>query len=68
MTLGHVILSCALPLCSKSKKEKKRKKKENINNDLAVLPSHDTAALTSCLLTTHYQTMADNNCSSTQCL
>jgi len=30
-----VILSCALFLCSKSRK------KRNINNDLAVLPSHD---------------------------
>ena len=35
MTLSHVILSCALFLCSKSRK------KRNINNDLAVLPSHD---------------------------
>ena len=37
MTLSHVILSHAPSLCSKSRKEKKR----NINNDLAVLPSHD---------------------------
>jgi len=31
-------LSCA-PLCSC--KSKKKKKKRNINNDLAILPSHD---------------------------
>jgi len=37
VTLSHVILSRALSLCNKSRKEKKR----NINNDLAVLPSHD---------------------------
>jgi len=37
VTLSHIILSCAPSLCSKSRKEKKR----NINNDLAVLPSHD---------------------------
>jgi len=30
-----VILSCALSLCSKSRK------KRNINDDLAILPSHD---------------------------
>jgi len=39
--LSHVILSHAPSLCSKSRKEKKRKRKVNINNDLAVLPSHD---------------------------
>jgi len=31
-------------LCSKSK-IKEKEKKRNINNDLAVLPSHDTAQL-----------------------
>jgi len=41
MTLGHMILSHTLSLCSKSRKEKKR----NINNDLVVLPSHDNLEL-----------------------
>jgi len=36
-----VILSHALP-CSCKSKEKEKEKKRNINNDLAVLPSHDT--------------------------
>ena len=40
MILSHVILSHALSLCSKSRKEKK--KKRNINNDLVVLPSYDS--------------------------
>ena len=31
---GHMILSCTSSLCSKSKKE-------NINNNLAILPSYD---------------------------
>jgi len=35
-----VILSHALP-CSCKSKEKEKEKKRNINNDLAVLPSHD---------------------------
>ena len=35
---SHITLSCA-PLCSY--KSKKKKKKRNINNDLAILPSHD---------------------------
>jgi len=38
---SHVILSHT-PSCSyKKRKEKKKKRKRNINNDLAVLPSHD---------------------------
>jgi len=44
----HVTLSCECDtflhslLCSKSKiKEKEKEKKRNINNDLAILPSHD---------------------------
>ena len=37
---SHVILSRTL-LCS-CESEKRKKKKRNINNDLAVLPSHDT--------------------------
>jgi len=36
-----VILSHAPP-CSCKSKEKEKEKKKNINNDLAVLPSHDT--------------------------
>jgi len=36
-----VILSHA-PLCSCKSKEKEKEKKRNINNDLDVLPSHDT--------------------------
>jgi len=36
-----VILSHAPP-CSCKSKEKEKEKKRNINNDLAVLPSHDT--------------------------
>jgi len=39
-----VILSCAPSLCSKSRKEKK-KRKEKINNDLAILPSHDNGVM-----------------------
>ena len=35
-----MILSHAPSLCSKSRKEKT--KKRNINNDLAIFPSHDT--------------------------
>ena len=37
---SHVILSHAPP-CSCKSKEKEKEKKRNINNDLAVLPSHD---------------------------
>ena len=37
---SHMILSHALP-CSCKSKEKEKEKKRNINNDLAVLPSHD---------------------------
>ena len=37
VTLSHMILSHAPSLCSKSRKEKKGK-----NNNLVVLPSHDT--------------------------
>jgi len=37
VTLSHIILSHAPSLCSKSRKEKKGK-----NNNLVVLPSHDT--------------------------
>jgi len=36
---GHVILSYTLP-CIVSPKKRKEKKR-NINNDLAILPSHD---------------------------
>ena len=39
VTLSHMILSRALSLYSKSKKEKNI----NINNDLAVLLSHDSS-------------------------
>jgi len=35
-----VILSHAPP-CSCKSKEKEKEKKRNINNDLAILPSHD---------------------------
>ena len=40
---SHMILSHA-PSCSckSNKKRKEKKRKRNINNDLAVLPSHDT--------------------------
>jgi len=39
-----MILSHA-PSCScKKRKEKKKKRKRNINNDLAILPSHDSIA------------------------
>jgi len=41
-----VILSHAPP-CSCKSKGKEKEKKRNINNDLAVLPSHDTGALLS---------------------
>jgi len=37
---SHMILSHAPP-CSCKSKEKEKEKKRNINNDLAVLPSHD---------------------------
>ena len=41
---SHMILSHA-PSCScKKRKEKKKKRKRNINNDLAILPSHDSIA------------------------
>jgi len=36
-----VILSHAPP-CSCKSKEKEKEKKRNINNDLAILPSHDS--------------------------
>jgi len=36
MILSHT------PPCSCKSKEKEKEKKRNINNDLAVLPSHDT--------------------------
>ena len=39
---SYIILSHALLLYSKSRKEKKKKYKRNINNDLAILPSHDS--------------------------
>jgi len=39
-----MILSHALPYSCKSK-EKEKEKKRNINNDLAVLPSHDIIPL-----------------------
>jgi len=35
-----VILSCA-PSCSYKSNKKRKEKKRNIDNDLAVLPSHD---------------------------
>jgi len=53
VTLSYMILSRTPSLCSKSRKEKKRKEKkekEKINNDLAVLPSHDTTPLLSFLV------------------
>jgi len=37
---SHVILSHTPP-CSCKSKEKEKEKKRNINNDLAILPSHD---------------------------
>jgi len=40
-----VILSHAPP-CSCKSKEKEKEKKRNINNDLVVLPSHDTKLVT----------------------
>ena len=40
---SHVII----PMLYLSNKRKEKKKKRNINNDLAVLPSHDTKALIS---------------------
>jgi len=45
MTLrqSHVILSHTPP-CSCKSKEKEKEKKKNINNDLAILPSHDTGS------------------------
>jgi len=39
----HMTLSHTPSLCSKSKK------KRNINNDLVVLPSHDTAIIVKCI-------------------
>jgi len=39
---SHMILSHAPP-CSCKSKEKEKEKKRNINNDLAVLPSHDNS-------------------------
>jgi len=39
-----MILSHAPP-CSCKSKEKEKEKKRNINNDLAVLPSHDILAI-----------------------
>jgi len=41
---SHVILSHTLPYSYKSK-EKEKEKKRNINNNLAVLPSHDKGAI-----------------------
>jgi len=41
---SHVILSHAPP-CSCKSKEKEKEKKRNINNDLAILPSHDNRRL-----------------------
>jgi len=41
-----VILSHAPPYsCKSNLKEKEKEKKRNINNDLAILPSHDNQAL-----------------------
>jgi len=39
--LGHVILSYTLPYVVSPKKRKE--KKRSINNDLAILPTHDKA-------------------------
>ena len=51
MILSHT------PSCScKKRKEKKRKRKRNINNDLAVLPSHDTTPLLSFLVPRNFST------------
>jgi len=44
-----VILSHAPP-CSCKSKEKEKEKKRNINNDLAVLPSHDNIRMISSYL------------------
>jgi len=39
---SHIILSCTLSYnCKSNKKRKEKKRKRKINNDLAVLPSHD---------------------------
>ena len=40
---SHVILSYALSLCSKSRKEEKGKEKKN--NDLVILPSHNKSII-----------------------
>jgi len=37
-----------LVVISPKKKEKRKEKKRNINNDLAILPSHDTLCISSC--------------------
>jgi len=52
---SHVILSHAPP-CSCKSKEKEKEKKRNINNDLAVLPSHDIIGFTN-LLCAHFTCM-----------
>ena len=46
---SHVILSHAPP-CSCKSKEKEKEKKRNINNDLAILPSHDSSYQLICLI------------------
>jgi len=46
MILSHT------PPCSCKSKEKEKEKKRNINNNLAVLPSHDTFLVCDSLATT----------------
>ena len=52
---SHVILSHAPP-CSCKSKEKEKEKKRNINNDLAILPSHDTTPLLGFLVSRNFST------------
>ena len=54
---SHVILSHA-PSCSckSNKKRKEKKRKRNINNDLAILPSHNTTPLLSFLILRNFST------------
>jgi len=44
-----MILSHAPP-CSYKSKEKEKEKKRNINNDLAIFPSHDTTMINALVL------------------
>ena len=52
---SHVILFCALSYsCKSNKKRKEKKRKRNINNNLAVLPSHDNFWLSMLLIRESY--------------